>query len=105
LLAVNSYIIGLAWRDLLSLGIEAGKDLALTAMDKDETGVPLMPDSAVMILPSYDLSHTHPCGSSSPFDRGELNHPVELLPDQGSSTGCFFLYIFVLSFAPLTRLS
>jgi DNA-binding LacI/PurR family transcriptional regulator len=55
LLAVNSYIIGLAWRDLLSLGIEAGKDLALTAMDKDETGVPLMPDSSVMILPSYEM--------------------------------------------------
>lgn len=55
LLAVNSFILGLVWRTLQSLGVEVGKELMLTAMDKDETGVPLMPDSAGVILPSYEM--------------------------------------------------
>jgi DNA-binding LacI/PurR family transcriptional regulator len=55
LLAVNSYILGIVWRDLLSLGVPIGENLVLAAMDKDETGVPLMPDLAGMALPSYEM--------------------------------------------------
>jgi GntR family transcriptional regulator of arabinose operon len=55
LLTANSYLLGLVWRDLLTLGIEVGKDLILAAMDKDDPGVPLMAHLDGVILPAYDI--------------------------------------------------
>lgn len=80
LLAVNSYILGLAWRDLLSLGIVAGKDLIITAMDKDETGVPLTSDSIGVTLPSYEMGSDAMRILLSHFQQAQIPNQHIVLP-------------------------